>query len=304
MAPAVRANALALDPELARRACVRHLEVAHLRLGGRIDTVGPLRCHTHALFHWTFFNAARLARAVSLDEAPALVAAVRDYYTRHGLRPILDLSAQLAPPTLAPYLAEAGFAPDRWDALMVCQPPPSPMGTGAGGEVPLPPPSPLRRGAGGEVSFPPPSPMGTGAGGEVPLSIDPVHAETLDDFVTVWRQGFAPGANTSVSQVRSLFERDLATGWEFRVARRSGEPVGAIAYLSVDGVSQIANVATVGRARRQGIASALVHVCLDEAARRGDHLVYLQAAAGSVAEGMYHKLGFVTIDTWTTYIED
>ncbi len=259
-----------LDPTAWRPAIDAHLAAGHTRLGGRIVPVGPLRLFANPDYEWTFFNTARQARAMGDDEVPALLPRVMDFYTELGLRPAWDVSAALSPQGLVSQLTAARFVMDRYETLMAWAP-------GAA-------PTPVR--------------------GNRAIHPYEVTAANLDVFVRAWQPGFAIGAETNLAQVRRLFLRDLASGWQFWCADRDGFPIGTLAALSLDGVTQLANISTVPAARRQGVASALMRHALDRAAAAGDRLVYLHAATGSAAERLYRRLGFQSLDHWMTYVHD
>jgi len=49
------------------------------------------------------------------------------------------------------------------------------------------------------------------------------------------------------------------------------------------------------RARRKGLARALMLTAEEEARRRGRHLLTLDTQQGSLAEGLYRKLGYIAV---------
>ena len=255
-------------------AVLAHLSESHRRLGGLIERRGPLRLFANPTYGWTFFNTARQVAPIRDPDIDALVGQVVHFYYSHSLRPAWDLSRRLAPPSLAGRLVQAGFVLDRTETLMVY-----PTGEGIG-----------NRDYG----------IGT-ADDEIRNTHYAIRTPPLDDFIHAWQQGFGMGPDTPLAQVRTLFGRDLASGWEFWCAYQAGQAVGTLGALCFEGVVQIANVSTLPGLRRQGVATALVRHALGRAEAAGARFVYLNAATGSAAERLYQRLGFAALDLWQTY---
>ncbi len=264
-----------------RDAVLAHLGESHCRLGGLIERRGPLRLFANPAYGWTFFNTARQVAPIREPDIAALVGQVVHFYQSHSLRPAWDLSQRLAPPSLAGRLVQAGFVLDRTETLMVCSTEDRGRKTEDG----------RRRTEDGR---------GT-ADYAIRNTQYVIRPPSLDDFIHAWQQGFAMGPDTSLDQVHALFSRDMESGWEFWCAYQDGQAVGTLGALSFEGVVQIANVSTLPRLRRQGVATALVRHALRRAAEGGQGLVYLNAATGSPAERLYQGLGFVALDQWQTY---
>ncbi len=248
-----------------------HVARAHRCLGGQIEDVGPLRLYVNPRYGWTFFNCARQVTSISDGEIEGLIRRVVRYYNTRGARPAWEVSATRAPRLLPARLAALGFALDRDETLLI-----RPLAADRGRPPALPP----------------------------GVRLTPIGESGLDLFVSAWRQGFAVGADTDLARVRALFADDLASGWEFWSACRDGQPIGTIAGLSLDGVTQIANVSTVPSERGRGVASALITYVTARAATRGGTLIYLHAATASAAEGLYRGLGFTPLEQTLTYIHD
>ena len=87
---------------------------------------------------------------------------------------------------------------------------------------------------------------------------------------------------------RQGFEHD--TPWRLYVGFLNGSPVSASLMLLAAGVAGIYRVATVPRARRQGIGTALALAPLREARSMGYHIGVLTADRTGL--GIYRRLGF------------
>ena len=263
-----------LDAAAWRDAVLAHLGESHRRLGGLIERRGPLRLFANPAYGWTFFNTARQVAPIRDPDIDALVGQVVHFYYSHSLRPAWDLSRRLAPPSLAGHLVQAGFVLDRTETLMVY-----PLGDGGR----------TTEDGRGHTQY------------AIRTTDYAIRPPPLDDFIHAWQQGFGMGPDTPLAQVRALFGRDLASGWEFWCAYQGDHAVGTLGALCFEDVVQIANVSTLPGLRRQGVATALVRHALQRAEEAGARFVYLNAATGSAAERLYQRLGFAALDLWQTY---
>ena len=98
--------------------------------------------------------------------------------------------------------------------------------------------------------------------------------------------------------------RDMTDAWRQHGARLylaevDGEAVATALLAEVDGVAGVYNVGTLRRARRQGLARALMVRALEDA--RDADLVTLQVAPEGFVEGFYLDLGFVPRYQWRFY---
>jgi ribosomal protein S18 acetylase RimI-like enzyme len=84
------------------------------------------------------------------------------------------------------------------------------------------------------------------------------------------------------------------------VARIDGEPVAAALALDHDGDCGVFNVATIERARRRGLATALTARLLRDAAARGCTTASLQSTPA--AERLYGALGFRDLGRILEYV--
>lgn len=93
-------------------------------------------------------------------------------------------------------------------------------------------------------------------------------------------------------------------GHRFLVAESGGELVGYIGMMFVLDEGYISNVATAPRARRQGVASALISALTEQAKELSLAFVTLEVRQGNEpAKALYAKHGFVAVGTRKNYYE-
>ena len=80
------------------------------------------------------------------------------------------------------------------------------------------------------------------------------------------------------------------------VAFLDGRPVATGVHQPLDGVTEIAGVATLPSARRRGLGRAVTALLVDDAIRHGAEIVYLTAGSEEIAR-VYASLGFERIGT-------
>ena len=94
--------------------------------------------------------------------------------------------------------------------------------------------------------------------------------------------------------IARLLERVAAAlPTRFFAAPDDGEPLGFCALFEQGGVAQIEEVVTLERARRQGIATALMAAAI--AAGADAELLFLTADADDWVVGWYERIGFEEI---------
>ena len=84
------------------------------------------------------------------------------------------------------------------------------------------------------------------------------------------------------------------------VGRLDGEAVAASSLLLAAGVAGIYNVATLPKARRQGLGAAVTLEGLREARELDYRIAVLQSSA--MGFGVYHRLGFEQSSTYSIYV--
>lgn len=125
----------------------------------------------------------------------------------------------------------------------------------------------------------------------------------LIDFITAQRQGFNPDDLTPPTpQAVQTARRDLSEGgWLAYLGRVGGEPAGAAVFSRpLDGVSEIAGVATRRPFRRRGIASCLTTLAAAEAFTLGAQTACL-TAEDERAGRIYERLGFKALSMMVAY---
>ncbi len=112
------------------------------------------------------------------------------------------------------------------------------------------------------------------------------------ELIESWLRAADPREET----VAQLLERDRRLG-EFAgdrwfVAPAAGEPAAACRLLRVDSVAQVEDVGTLPRARRRGLAQAVILAAVAAARRDGDDPIVIAADANDWPHQIYAKLGF------------
>lgn len=147
--------------------------------------------------------------------------------------------------------------------------------------------------------------------------LDAAGAEAaLDDLATVLHDSVLHGASVNFVQpfpladARAYWQRqlpDLRTGKAvLLVARQEGDIAGTV-MLGLDTPPNQPHRADVkkllvhSRARRQGLARALMQAIETEARRRGRSLLTLDTEHGSAAEPLYHSLGYTLLGIMPGY---
>ena len=114
----------------------------------------------------------------------------------------------------------------------------------------------------------------------------------LRAYLTVGRRAFGDGdeAEASDEEVEARRERrDVGTALLGLV---DGEPVAvAAATPPLDGLSEVAGIGVLERARRRGIGGAMTAAAARDAAARGAELVFL-APGSDDAQSVYERVGF------------
>jgi GNAT superfamily N-acetyltransferase len=130
-------------------------------------------------------------------------------------------------------------------------------------------------------------------------------ARDVRDYILSQRQGFNP-ADTSEPNQNDLVQARLdflVSGWQGFLVRIEGQPAAAAAFSRpMDGVTELAGIATREAFRRQGIASLLTWHASRFAFDLGVETVVL--TAGSEASGrVYSRVGYRPFSTMLAYVE-
>lgn len=213
------------------------------------------------------FNYARPLEPVGGDLRDPLTA-LRAVFMNRGRVPRFEFVEEFAP-DLAPALREAGFVEEDRLHLMVC----TPESLCSPPEVP-----------GLEIAL---------------LGPDSPRSE-LRLFCTVQRQGFEGQGTASEAEGEAL-RRTLARGARAFLARLDGRPAAAgIRMSALDGLAEIAGVATLEAFRRRGIATSLVGIAARTAFEEGVEACFL-IAADERAGRVYERVGFGPFATVLIY---
>jgi GNAT superfamily N-acetyltransferase len=123
------------------------------------------------------------------------------------------------------------------------------------------------------------------------------------EFILAQRQGFNPTdtslpGESAIAQARTDFS---SGGWTGFLARFQGEPAAVATYgRIINGVTELAGIATRPQYRRKGIASFLTYSATREAFHQGAHLAVLTAedhAAGRV----YQRSGYTPFSVMLSF---
>jgi ribosomal protein S18 acetylase RimI-like enzyme len=129
------------------------------------------------------------------------------------------------------------------------------------------------------------------------------------DFILAQRQGFDP-QNTALpgpEEVNRARVDFLLGGWHALLARVDEEPAsapaaGAVYSDPLDGISEVAGIATRVPYRRRGIASLLTSYAVRGAFARGAQIATL-TAADEAAGRVYERVGFSPFSIMLAYID-
>ena len=126
--------------------------------------------------------------------------------------------------------------------------------------------------------------------------------EVLRECIEVMRVGFELPELTSEVFFEAFSAIGLSEESPLRsyVGRLDGEAVTASSLLLAAGVAGIYNVATLPRARRQGLGAAVTLEGLRAARELGYRIAVLQASA--MGFGVYRRLGFDQYSTYSIYV--
>jgi ribosomal protein S18 acetylase RimI-like enzyme len=126
--------------------------------------------------------------------------------------------------------------------------------------------------------------------------------EVLRECIEVMRVGFELPELTSEVFFEAFSAIGLTEESSLRsyVGRLEGEAVAASSLLLGAGVAGIYNVATLPKARRQGLGAAVTLEGLRAARELGYRIAVLQASA--MGFGVYRRLGFEQYSTYSIYV--
>jgi ribosomal protein S18 acetylase RimI-like enzyme len=209
----------------------------------------------------------------TVDDAQTTVAALaelRAIFAQHQRRLRFEFNA-LPWPTLPRLLQSAGFQLQERHPLMICTP------------------DNLRRFAapGVAVRF---------------LAADEP-AATLAATMALQSESFGGSSELpSAGEVERLRGQLRAGTLCYALATLDGVPAGAGSTAPIDGVAEVAGVATSPALRRRGVAATLTSFLAEQLFAAGGTLAWLSAGDAG-AQAAYERVGFTVLDTRLNYIE-
>jgi len=208
-----------------------------------------------------------------IDDAQATMAALADLrqaFARHQRRPRFEFNA-LPWPSLPGLLEGAGFQLQERHPLMACTP------------------ESLRRFAAPSVAV------------RFLKADDP--APTLAATMALQSESFGgPSELPPLDEVERLRAQLRAGTLSYALATLDGRPAGAGSTAPIDGVAEVAGVATSLALRRRGVASTLTSFLAEQLFAAGGTLAWL-SAGDAAAQAVYERVGFAVVDRRLNYIE-
>jgi GNAT superfamily N-acetyltransferase len=128
--------------------------------------------------------------------------------------------------------------------------------------------------------------------------------EDADVFADVQTRGFLDGEQEQAEWhpvMREAALRNIGAADQTFFVARIGDVAAGVTLTVTTEVVGVYAVATPPAFRKRGIATALLHAALRQAAERGQSVATLQVAVGSDAERLYSSLGFTpsfTSEIW------
>jgi ribosomal protein S18 acetylase RimI-like enzyme len=123
----------------------------------------------------------------------------------------------------------------------------------------------------------------------------------LAAMMTIQARGFGAGADRTPSEdeIASL-RASMKHGRRNALATLSDQPAGAGVTLEIDGIAELAGVATLLEFRRHGVAASVSSGLCEAHFQAGGSVVWL-SAGDDAAQACYEKIGFRLIGGRTNY---
>jgi ribosomal protein S18 acetylase RimI-like enzyme len=252
------------------RICEQNENAVSARNRAVIDC-GPFRALLDLSTDMIWINYAVPVGAIDdVQAATGALAELRKAFAQHQRRPRFEFNA-LPWPALPGLLERAGFVLQERHPLMVCTP------------------HTFRRFAAPGVSV-----RFLGGG-------DP--APTLAAAMALQSESFGgPSELPPADEVEHLRDQLRAGTLCYAFATLDGMPAGAGSTAPIDGVAELAGVATSPALRRRGVAASLTSFLTEQLFAAGGTLAWL-SAGDAAAQAVYERVGFVVTDTRLNYIE-
>jgi len=219
----------------------------------------------------TFFNYG-IPTATDIETIESVLSTVRTEFASRNRRARFEYLEELNP-SLGAILKQHGFVEESRDMLMVCNP-----------DTYIP-----------SVNV-------------ADLVIEEVTKNSgvgdAQQFLTIQTRGFG-GEETEVASAESArqFLRMLDQGRAY-IGRLAEEPVAVGMIMETyNGICELAGLATLAEYRRQGIATAITRIAVEQAFNHGAEVVFL-SAADERAGRVYQKVGFENYTTVLAFIDN
>jgi GNAT superfamily N-acetyltransferase len=201
----------------------------------------------------------------------APLAELRQAFTGRSRQPRFEFIADFAP-DLAPALQAAGFVEESRAILMICTP---------------------------ETYRPAPEVPGL----TVTILDENTSLTDVGAVMAVQHEGFSMTPRAPVSDEEAADFLKWLAGTTFFLARLAGEPVSAGSLIApLDGLAEVAGIATLSAYRRRGIAAVITDYALRTAFARGVEIALL-TAGDEPAGRVYERVGFRRVGMALAYGE-
>ena len=259
-----------LTPVELSRVCEQNANAVSARNRTIIDC-GPFQARLDPTTDMIWINYAVPMGAINDAQATiAALAELRRAFAQHQRRPRFEFNA-LPWPMLPSLLESAGFELQDRHPLMVCT-----LNT-------------FRRFAapGVAVRF---------LGGDDP-------APALAAAMALQSESFGgPAELPPADEVARIRDQLRAETLCYAFATLDGMPAGAGSTAPIDGVAEVAGVATTPALRRRGVAATLTSFLIEQLFAASGRLAWL-SAGDAAAQAVYERVGFAVVDTRLNYIE-
>ena len=123
----------------------------------------------------------------------------------------------------------------------------------------------------------------------------------LAEMMSIQSRGFGMGEARTPSEDEIVSLRaSMKHGRRNALATLSGQPAGAGVTLEIDGIAELAGVATLAEFRRHGVAASVSSKLCELHFQNGGSAVWL-SAGDDAAQACYEKIGFRLIGGRTNY---
>lgn len=125
-------------------------------------------------------------------------------------------------------------------------------------------------------------------------------ASAVEAIMPVMHSAFDPAFGEAWTAAQCIGMLTIP-GTDLLVARREGTIVGFALLRSLLDESELLLIATDKSEQRNGIGRLLIHAVIEQAARKGAGMVFLEVREGNPALELYLRVGFVQVGTRESY---